>query len=66
MRIIIIIIIIITKIITNQQTTKQLLVTNPRADLLHYLRQIKNVLVNPSQCVYLDLLSPILIKTFVK
>ena len=60
-------IIIIKKIITNQQTTtKQLLVTNPSTDLLHYLRQIKNVLVNSSQCVYLDLLSPILIKTFVK
>ena len=53
---------------TNQQTitTKQLLVTNPSTDLFHYLPQIKNVLMNPSQCVYLDSLSPILIKTFVK
>ena len=51
---------------TNKQkkTRKQLLGTS--TNLLHDLQQIKNVLVNSSQCVHQDLLSPTLIKTFVK
>ena len=47
-----------------KKTRKQLLGTSK--NLLHGLQQIKNVLVNSSQCVHQDLLSPILIKTFVK
>ena len=47
-----------------KKTRKQLLGTS--TNLLHDLQQIKNVLVNSSQCVHQDLLSPTLIKTFVK
>ena len=47
-----------------KKTRKQLLATS--TNLLHDLQQIKNVLVNSSQCVHQDLPSPILIKTFVK